>query len=125
MSTIEYRDYQALVSYEDGRLMCKVINAREDIIFYGNSVDELKKEMEVAIEQYLKQCAEQGVEPAKSYSGKFNVRLDPELHKKLALVASRQGISLNQLVSDLLTEDIEQLDGDKFWICPPTKPQQA
>jgi predicted HicB family RNase H-like nuclease len=32
------------------------------------------------------------------FSGRFNVRLSPELHRDLAIEASRQGVSLNQLV---------------------------
>jgi predicted HicB family RNase H-like nuclease len=36
---------------------------------------------------------------AKSYSGKFVVRIPPEIHRALAIKAGEQGISLNRLVS--------------------------
>lgn len=39
---------------------------------------------------------------AKSYSGKFQVRVPPEQHRSLAIKAAEQGISLNRLVSSLL-----------------------
>jgi predicted HicB family RNase H-like nuclease len=39
---------------------------------------------------------------AKRYSGKFMVRVPPELHRHLALEAAEAGISLNRLASDRL-----------------------
>ncbi|MHB8088704.1 MAG: type II toxin-antitoxin system HicB family antitoxin [Anaerolineaceae bacterium] len=38
----------------------------------------------------------------KKYSGRFMVRIPPELHKELALEAHEAGISLNRLASDKL-----------------------
>lgn len=35
----------------------------------------------------------------KHYSGEFRVRIPPELHRQLALMAAEQGISLNRLAS--------------------------
>ena len=35
----------------------------------------------------------------KHYSGEFRVRIPPELHRQLALVAAEQGVSLNRLAS--------------------------
>lgn len=35
----------------------------------------------------------------KHYSGEFKVRIPPELHRQLALMAAEQGISLNRLAS--------------------------
>ena len=39
---------------------------------------------------------------AKPYSGKFVVRIPPELHRQLALEAAEAGISLNRLASTKL-----------------------
>jgi predicted HicB family RNase H-like nuclease len=36
------------------------------------------------------------------YSGKFVVRIPPEIHRKLALEAAEAGVSLNRLVSSKL-----------------------
>ena len=38
----------------------------------------------------------------RTYSGRFNLRLPPELHRELAVEAAEAGISLNRLVSDRL-----------------------
>jgi len=39
----------------------------------------------------------------KNYSGRFLVRIPPELHRELALEAAEAGISLNRLASDKLS----------------------
>lgn len=38
----------------------------------------------------------------KSYTGKFALRMSPALHRKLALEAADQGISMNKLLNDKL-----------------------
>ena len=40
----------------------------------------------------------------KSYSGKFMVRVPPQLHQRLATQAAESGISLNRLVADKLAQ---------------------
>jgi len=47
-------------------------------------------------------CREDGVEPGKQFSGKFNVRISPDLHAAIAAAAAADGKSLNQWVSDEL-----------------------
>jgi predicted HicB family RNase H-like nuclease len=39
----------------------------------------------------------------KKYSGRFMVRVPPELHRQLALEAAESGVSLNRLASDKLS----------------------
>ncbi len=39
----------------------------------------------------------------KQYSGKFQVRIPPEQHRNLAIIASEQGISLNRYISSKLS----------------------
>ena len=40
----------------------------------------------------------------KRYSGKFVVRIGPELHQKAAIKASTRGKSLNQFVADAIAK---------------------
>jgi predicted HicB family RNase H-like nuclease len=39
----------------------------------------------------------------KSFSGRFIVRLPPEVHRDLAIKAAEEGISLNRLISSKLS----------------------
>jgi predicted HicB family RNase H-like nuclease len=53
----------------------------------------------------LKRNQEAVPEPisARSYSGKFMVRVPPEVHRLLAIQAAESGVSLNRLVSSKLS----------------------
>ena len=109
MNTIEYMHYHAAISFdpEIEMFMGRVMNARDIITFYGRSVDELKQEFKVSIDDYLQFCQEKDVEPAKAYSGKFNVRVDPELHAHLSVAAAQKGVSLNSYIEDALKRETE------------------
>ena len=39
---------------------------------------------------------------SRAYSGKFMVRVPPEVHRRLAIQAAESGVSLNRLVSSKL-----------------------
>lgn len=40
----------------------------------------------------------------KDYSGKFTVRIPPEIHRKLAMQAAESGVSLNRFISAKLSQ---------------------
>lgn len=111
MGTIEYMNYHAFIDYdpEIEKFIGRVMNARDIITFYGSSVDELKREFEVSIKDYLKLCAERGIEPERPYSGKFNVRIEPTLHRNLAIAAAMKGVSLNAFVEQTLEKEASNL----------------
>ncbi len=65
----------------------EVINTRDVITFQGKTVKELKKAFVESIEDYLAFCKERGESPERPFSGKFNVRLDPNLHREAYIAA--------------------------------------
>ncbi len=40
----------------------------------------------------------------RKYSGKFMVRIPPEVHRKIAIIAAEEGVSINRLVSARLAK---------------------
>lgn len=70
--------------------------------FYASDIASLKREGEISLRVFLEMCAEDGVDPRRAFSGKFNVRVSPMLHADLALAAAAEGKSLNQWVVDSL-----------------------
>lgn len=54
----------------------------------------------------MKDSGEEIPEPiaTKQFSGKFMVRVPPEIHRRLALKAAENGISLNRLASSKLSQ---------------------
>ncbi len=106
---IEYKNYKASISYDEDMDMLegKVLNTRDIIIFYANSVQELKNEMKISIDGYLAFCEEKEIKPAKPYSGKFNLRIDPDLHMRTALAAANADLSLNAFVENALEDCVK------------------
>lgn len=74
--------------------------------FYAQDVSGLRREGAASLKVFLEMCEEDGVEPQRHYSGRFNVRLQPELHASVAVAAAAEGKSLNQWVSDALSDHI-------------------
>lgn len=72
--------------------------------FHGDSVTEIRKAFEEAVDFYLDTCAKRGKEPQKPFSGRLMLRLSPELHARLAIQAQVEGKSLNRLVYEALSE---------------------
>ena len=76
------------------------IEGIDDLVsFEGRSVDELKERFREAVDDYCEFCKAAGKKPEKSYTGSFNIRVSPDLHKKAVHKSTCEGISLNQLVA--------------------------
>ncbi len=101
---LEHRGYRGHVEYDDeARLFHgEVVGLRDVVTFRGRSVEEIEESFRDSVDDYLEFCEERGEEPDRAFSGKFVVRVDPELHRKIALRAELEGKSLNQLVSEQL-----------------------
>ncbi len=106
---MEYKGYFAKVDYDDGADIFhgEVINLRDVITFEGETVRELKQAFQDSVDDYLAFCADRGEDPEKPYSGKFVVRVEPELHKNISMEARKKGKSLNVWVKDALFRALE------------------
>jgi predicted HicB family RNase H-like nuclease len=101
-----YKGYTARIEYgeEDGCLIGRVLGIRDIITFHGNSVKEMQRAFMEAIDFYL----ETEANPQKPFSGKFNLRIPPELHAKASLKAEESGKSLNQWVSEAIDKALTE-----------------
>jgi len=101
---MEYKGYVAKVEFDDeaDSFHGEIINLRDVITFQGQTVDELRQAFQESVEDYLAFCAERGEQPEKPYSGKFSVRMDPELHRKITIQARTTNKSLNRWISEML-----------------------
>ncbi len=109
-NTMEYKGYVGSVEFseEDGLFFGKVMGLRALLSYEGNTAAELVADFHAAIDDYLALCAAEGTEPEKAYKGSFNVRVSPELHKKLVICASAQQMSLNSFVERALANSVSQ-----------------
>lgn len=104
MNTMNHQGYTALVEYDerDNILVGRILGLRAIISFHSQTVVELRKEFEHAVEDYLAECNEKGVSPEKPASGKLLLRVSPEVHGRAMVVAKSAGKSLNQWVAEIL-----------------------
>ena len=101
---MEYKGYSAKVEFDsDANIFHgEVINLRDVITFEGETVKELKQAFQDSVDDYLDFCAQRGEAPEKPYSGKFVIRVEPELHKNITIEARKAGKSLNVWISDAI-----------------------
>jgi predicted HicB family RNase H-like nuclease len=92
-----YKGYQAAVTFDQEADVFhgEVVGTRDVIFFEATSVEELKKEFQFSIDDYLSMCAEQGQAPDKPYSGKIPLRINPQVHRAATAAAKAEGKSLN------------------------------
>jgi predicted HicB family RNase H-like nuclease len=109
MNIMEINGYRAVIQYDPEIEMFRgeFIGLNGGADFYAKDVDNLRQEGEISLRVFLEMCREEGVEPRKEYSGKFNLRLPPELHTELALKAASSGKSLNQWVTETLIQSAQ------------------
>lgn len=104
MNTMMLDGYHARVEY-DPELDCfrgEILGLNGGADFYGQNPAELRAEFRQSLDIYLAVCREKGLPPRKVYSGKFNLRIPPALHERLALIAQAQGKSINLLAQEAL-----------------------
>jgi len=104
MNTMTLDGYHARVEYdpEQDRFRGEILGLNGGADFYGQNPAELRAEFRQSLDVYLAVCREQGLPPRKVYSGKFNLRIPPALHERLALIAQAQGKSINLLAQEAL-----------------------
>lgn len=106
-----YKGYTATVEFDPDEMLLhgRVDNLRDVVTFHAESVGGVQDAFHEALDDYLDLCSERGEEPDRPYSGRFVVRLDPDLHRLAASAAERGRVSLNawvmQAVQRLLHEN--------------------
>ena len=106
MNTMSHKGYTARIEFDerDNIFVGRILGLHTIISFHGETVVELRSELEAAIEAFLRDCKEQGVRPEKPASGKLMLRVAPEVHGAALVAAQAAGKSLNQWAAAVLEE---------------------
>jgi predicted HicB family RNase H-like nuclease len=105
---LRYKGYTGQVNFDpDADIFHgEVIDTRDVITFQGRNVKEIKKAFRDSIDDYLEFCESRREKPDKPFSGKFVLRLTPELHHKVYLMAIQSGKSLNSWIREVLKKAV-------------------
>ena len=107
---MEHKGYLAEVEYDDS-VQClhgRVINtgAYPIATFETADPERLREEFHKSIDEYLASCDEDGVEPIPPFSGKLQLRLGSDLHRRVTLAAAESGHSINGWITRVLAEQV-------------------
>ena len=109
MSLMTVNGFNAKIEYEPELDLFRgeILGLSGGADFFGKNPNELRIEFKKSLEVYLDVCREKGIEPRRSYSGKFNLRISPDLHERLAIVAQAEGKSINAIAQEALEQRVE------------------
>jgi predicted HicB family RNase H-like nuclease len=108
MNVMTVDGYNAKIEYdpEIDMLRGEILGLTGGADFYGKNPTELRSEFKNSLDVFLAVCKEKGIDPRRSHSGKFNLRISPELHEKLAIAAQAEGKSINTLAQEALAQRV-------------------
>ena len=108
MNMMTLDGYNAKIEYDSELDMFRgdILGLSGGADFYGKNPKELRAEFKMSLDIFLQVCREKGIEPRRHYSGRFNLRISPDLHEKLAIVAQAEGKSINTLAQEALEQRV-------------------
>jgi len=106
---MEYKGYNGTVEYSDADkvLFGKILGIKSLLSYEGDSLVNLRRDFEDAIDDYLETCVEKGIIPEKPYKGSFNVRVSPDLHRALTMYSQSHGQTLNSSVEEAIKRYVQ------------------
>jgi predicted HicB family RNase H-like nuclease len=96
---LEYNGYIGTVEAEDGVFVGRVAGLRDVITFEGTTFAEVERAFRDSIDDYLAFCAQRGEPADRLYSGRIPLRVSPDTHRRAAMRAKAEGLSLNQWIA--------------------------
>ena len=106
MNTMSHKGYTARIEFDerDNIFVGRILGLRTMISFHAETVAGLRAAFKTSIEEFLRDCKEEGVCPEKPASGKLMLRVPPEVHGAAPVAAQAAGKSLNQWATEELEE---------------------
>ena len=108
MNTLNYKGFIGSVAFseEDNVFFGKIEGIDGLVNFEGSSVEELKEAFHEAVDDYIAYCKEEGINPQQSYSGMLNIKIAPDTHRQIAILAHKAGVSINAFVNQALNREV-------------------
>jgi predicted HicB family RNase H-like nuclease len=100
MNQLEYKGYigSAEVDITEGIVHGKLLFISDIVTYEASSISDISARFRKAVDDYLAMCKELDDIPDTPCKGSFNVRIGPELHRRCAIQANLEVISLNDWV---------------------------
>lgn len=105
MEILKYKEFEGSAELDMKRNVCrgKILYIDDAVTYESKSIDDLQKQFEEAVDDYIETCQQIGKESQKSCRGQFNVRVSPELHR----AATRRSIADDTSLNDVVCKALE------------------
>jgi predicted HicB family RNase H-like nuclease len=106
---MHYKGYYGSVHFDADDLVFhgKVEFIRALITYEATDAKGLKKAFEESIDDYFVLCKKEQIEPELPFKGSLNVRLGPDLHRRVAVAALQHHTSINNFIMQTLERAIK------------------
>ena len=103
-NVMEYKGYYSSPRYssDDNVFWGKLEGISDSISFEGTTVDELQAAFVEAVEDYLDTCKRNDLTPKTPFHGRFEISIEPEMHKRIVIFAADRDVSLSQAIETAL-----------------------
>jgi predicted HicB family RNase H-like nuclease len=107
---LDCKGYHAKVEYrpDDNVLFGRVLDPGDTVVFEAERAADVEAAFHGAVDDYLDFYAEIGKDPDRPFSGRFNVRLNPDLHRAAAVAAESEAESINHFVQTAIAHEVER-----------------
>ncbi len=107
---MQYKGYLGTLEVDEEAkiLHGEVVGIRDVVTFQGKSVEAAQKAFRDSVDDYLAFCKQRGESPDKPFSGRFVLRVDAHLHRRLNMLAQAAGKSLNTFAAEYLSTVADQ-----------------
>jgi predicted HicB family RNase H-like nuclease len=104
MNMMNHKGYTARIEFDerDSIFVGRALGLHTIMSFHGETVAELPAALEAAVEDFLRDCKEQGVRPEEPVSGKLMLRVPPEVCGAALVAAQAPGKSLSRWATEML-----------------------
>lgn len=105
---MNYKGYTGHVEYDDEAKIFHgdVLGIKDVVTFQGTTVEEIEQAFKDSVDDYLSFCKERGEGPDRPFSGKFNLRIPPDLHAKIFIAAKLHHESINNYITRTLRQSV-------------------
>ncbi len=108
MNTLKYKDYIGSVDFSeaDNVFFGKIEGIGALVNYEGESVVGLKNAFKEAVDDYIDFCQDEGIVPEKSFTGKMDLELSPDLQMNVTAMAKKAGMSINAFIRSVLERHV-------------------
>jgi len=106
---MQHKGYYGSVHFDDEELIFygKVEFIRAVVTYEATDAYGLRKAFRESVDDYLKTCDDQHIQPESPFKGSLNIRLGSELHRRVALSAMQNRSTINKFIVQTLDRAVK------------------